>query len=97
MRGTPVTGLSVGTTGIGASGSSEIAVPGISSGSSSTSIGVEADDDIGVGGADSYSGSESDESRKMTGRDIAEISLVFKYDYDSMQCNAYDHFMFLQL
>ena len=66
VRGSPVTGLPIGTTGIEASGSSEIAVPGISSGSSSMSISVEAVDDIGVGGADSYSGSESDESRRLT-------------------------------
>ena len=90
-RGTSVTGLSTGASSIEASGSSEMAVPGISSGSSSISVGVEAVDDIGVCGVDSYSGSESDESRRMMGRDITEIILVSNVFMKSMQCNAYDH------
>ena len=53
-----MTGHSTGASGIGALGSSEIAVPGISSGFSSTSVDVEVNDDIGVGGVGSYSGSE---------------------------------------
>ena len=67
VRGTSVTGLLAGASEVGASGSSGMAVPGISSGSSSISVGVKADDDIGVDGVDSYSGSESDVSLRMMG------------------------------
>ena len=90
-RGTSIISLSTGASCIGASGSLEVAVPGISSGSSSTSVGVKADDDIDVDGVDSYSGSESDESRRMMRRVIVKIIFVSNAIMKSMQFNAYDH------
>ena len=62
-----MTVLSTVVSGAGTSGSPGTSVSGTFSGSSSLSMGVDADDDIGVDDVYSNSSSESDELIRMIG------------------------------